>query len=428
MAIFSLLFVGCDSSSDSSVEPTIEFKIGDIPSQTIEFEGQFTNITLSDFIENGVGEISWSVEGSEKIDVAFNAQVASFTRVDPLWFGSEDITFKAIDSEDNEVSTTTTFTVKERESRTYIINGSGDFGSFSIIKDQSINNGVESVGKWPNDLVLNSDKLYVVNSGNSDIRIYSEGDLTPLGAVMVSEGSNPMNCEIFGNKLYVTSLYGTSVEVYNLDNNSLITNIPLNGGSNGADVVAKNGNYLYVNRNNYSFGKATYDNEVILKVDTTTDMVVDSVEVGVNVASLIFDNSGKLHAVCGGNYGDIKGEINIIDVDDMSVVHKINFDFQINCSAIDEDGYIYTAKTDYDEDWNPESAILKYNPTTYEIINGDDNPIYSTESGIMDIDFDIYTEKLYVPLFHNNSVKVFKDDTEVESYTTGEGPLQILCR
>ncbi|PID29277.1 MAG: hypothetical protein CR982_03295, partial [Candidatus Cloacimonadota bacterium] len=58
------------------------------------------------------------------------------------------------------------------EGKVYLINGLGDFGTFSTIVDGVIENDVQNVGKSPNDIQINDGKVYVVNSGNSDVRYY----------------------------------------------------------------------------------------------------------------------------------------------------------------------------------------------------------------------------------------------------------------
>jgi hypothetical protein len=318
----------------------------------------------------------------------------------------------------------------------FVVNDSGEFGTISVIDNGEISNDVVNVGKVPNDAKVVDDRLYVLSAGTSDIRIYDISDLSEIGAITLTEGLNPEKMEINGDKIYVSYLFSSDIEIYSLSTGEKTGSIPLDGGMSGADIMIRKDSLLYVNRNNYSFGKGSYEDEMILKVNMKTDEVIDSVLVGVNIGAMTIVSDTLIHVLCGGNYGDINGEIRVINLkgglyhDSMELLEgddeKFEFDFQINHLVKGKYGYIYTAKTDYDEAWNPESALMKYNPYSMEMINDADNPIFTTDSGILGMHYS--NELIYLPLFNSNSLIVFKDDAKIEEYTTGVGPKLVVSK
>ncbi|MBN1968501.1 MAG: hypothetical protein JXR48_13920 [Candidatus Delongbacteria bacterium] len=311
-----------------------------------------------------------------------------------------------------------------------LINSGGDFGTISTITDDEITNDVQSVGRWANDALSFENRIYVVNSGTSDIRVYNKESLDPIGAIQLDEGINPMCAAIVNGKIYVTSLFGTGVEVYSISDFSYISTITYPAEvSNGADAIIAKDDYVYVNLNNYYFDanwNSTYDNETIIKIDSSNDTIIGDVEVGVNVGELLFDNEGNLHVLCGGDYADIDGNILKVDVENLTVLDTLSFNFQISCLAKDSYGNIYTAKTDYDLIANSAiSEIYKYIASDMSFINNEQNPIMTTTSGVMDLLF--YNKRLYVPKFDENKISIFdEEDNLIKEVDTGNGPSKLL--
>lgn len=91
------------------------------------------------------------------------------------------------------------------------------------------------------------------------------------------------------SKAYVSDLYASSLQIVDLNSNSITGSIPCMSGTeemamlyNRAFVTCSNSDYCYV-------------------INTTNDVITDSIPVGKNATSLVIDRYSKLWVLSGGN-------------------------------------------------------------------------------------------------------------------------------
>ncbi|MBN1968497.1 MAG: hypothetical protein JXR48_13900 [Candidatus Delongbacteria bacterium] len=308
----------------------------------------------------------------------------------------------------------------------FVVNAGDNFATISTVHGEEVKNNIQTTCKYPTSVSIVYPSVCLVDRDSSKIMFYDNKNFTINRIINLPEGIFPMNVEKVYDKLYVTSIYGTGIDVYRISDNSQvhIATIPYpEEGSCGADQIAVKDNYLYVNRNNYSIEDDTYGIESILKIDTYSDEIKGSIDVGVNVTSMCFDSNGRLHVLCSGNNDDIKGKIVILDVTssyEMNIIETLNFDNQISCLRKDLAGYYYLVETKLDSENNIQNSVLKYNSSTLEIINGSENPVMITDSRIEDLF--IWGETLFVPLYDYNKIQAYKDHSLLYELETGIGP------
>ena len=88
----------------------------------------------------------------------------------------------------------------------YIINGLAETLSVFDIEQQTITNGVLTVGKWPNWIAVRGDRAYVVNSGDHTVQVIALDAMSSVGTIDVGEGANPMQIAFLSDqKAYVTN-------------------------------------------------------------------------------------------------------------------------------------------------------------------------------------------------------------------------------
>jgi len=89
--------------------------VSDIPDQSIDKSGEFSGMTLDNYVfdlDNETDEIVWKYSGNTELSVVIsNDRVATIAVLDPEWSGSEIITFSATDPGGLTASDTATFTV-----------------------------------------------------------------------------------------------------------------------------------------------------------------------------------------------------------------------------------------------------------------------------------------------------------------------------
>jgi len=124
-------------------------KIASIPSQTIDEGCSFTSISLSQYVadvDNHISEISWSASGQSNLQVSIADGIANIGIVDNDWYGTENITFTAIDP-----GNLTAYTVVS-----FIVNPINDAPLVIDIPGQTINEG-EAFASISLDYFVNDD-------------------------------------------------------------------------------------------------------------------------------------------------------------------------------------------------------------------------------------------------------------------------------
>ena len=311
-----------------------------------------------------------------------------------------------------------------------LINGKDDVGTMSVINDQCvIENDVMSLGKWPNHIFELGGIIYVTNSGNNNVQMINASTLQNTGSVELSPLSNPMRAAVSNRKLYVTSMMGQGIDVYDLDNDTLYT-IALDGipMENGTDAIFSNGNLIFAGVKNYSIDydtwETTYNNEHIAVINAVADTVVTFFEAGINIADMLINEENELHVLSKGNSNDIKGFVRVFDL------AAINFDTystvelgsQPGAFAVNSEGMVYVAVSGLNPDWTGYGGIMKYNSIDNQVINGQDDMLYpSASSGILGICIDSY-DRVYAPLFNENRLVILENDAVKTTLTTGNGP------
>ena len=182
-------------------------------------------------------------------------------------------------------------------------------------------------------------------------------------------------------KAYVTQLWDNRIFIVNPKTYKITgyidcPNMSMENGS--TEQMAQKGKYVYVNC-------WSYQNR-ILKIDTTTDRVVDELEVGIQPTSLKLDCNGKLWTVTDGGYegspyGYEAPSLYRIDPDSFTIEKKFSFqkgdapsELMLNGSGdtlywINNDVW----KMDVSANHLPTRPFLAYNDTIYYGLTIDPN-------------------------------------------------------
>ena len=312
----------------------------------------------------------------------------------------------------------------------YLINGIGDVGTLSAIDDGIIYNDFMSLGKYPNSIDFEDGILYVVNSGNSNIQMINAEFNHNVGSIECSPSSNPMISAINNDKVYVTNSYGSGVDIYSFGDSQLRT-LPVEDMSGGTDAILSYGSKIFVAVKNITYDEfwfAHYGIERVIVINTDTDEIEVSFEVGYNISDLLIDNENELHVLCSGNRDDISGKVMVYNLDRPVPlkVNELSLGSEPGCFTMNNDGMVYVAVSGLNPDWTGFGGIMKYNSVTNEVLNSSSNMVYeSTTSGIMGICID-NENKVYVPLFSENKLVVLKSDIIEKTLTTGNGPQGLV--
>jgi DNA-binding beta-propeller fold protein YncE len=212
-------------------------------------------------------------------------------------------------------------------------NGSLSFYSYDSTKmynDLFYSVNGRSLGDVPNAITIKGDKAYIVVNNSGKIEVVDQSSLKSLATI---RGLNsPRNITaINDNKAYVTSLYSDSVTIINLFTNSIQGYINVRRTS---EAIVISGNKAFIS--NWAGGHE------VMVISTLTDVVIDSVDVGVEPESMTRDKYGMIWVLCNGgymrqNYAELIGINSITDkVEKKLVFPSIND--SPSCLTIDGSG------------------------------------------------------------------------------------------
>jgi YVTN family beta-propeller protein len=187
-------------------------------------------------------------------------------------------------------------------------NGSLSFFSYDSLKIYNdLFGGVNGrpLGDVPNSAEILGDKMYIIVNNSGKIEVVRLSDMKSVATI--SGIVSPRNIAfVNSSKAYVTSMYSDSVIVLNLKTSSIAGYINIRRSSESivvADQKAFIGNWV--------------GGHEVMVIDTNTDEVTDSVQVGVEPESMVLDKNNILWVLCNGgwmreNYAELDG-INISD-------------------------------------------------------------------------------------------------------------------
>ncbi len=223
----------------------------------------------------------------------------------------------------------------------YIVNSNDETLSHYDTETEVLENHILQLGQYANQIVVQEDKAYVVNSGIHSIQVINLETETTSGHIQCPNGSNPYWMVIHpnGDKAYVTGLFTNSVYVLDLINNVVSGSIPV--GSTPEGMVLYNDN-LYVMNSSYGSSMGT-----VSVIDINTETVTNTIPVGNNPQFGAIDAFGRLHVVCTGNYGyanpAVWGKIYIINTANYNDITILDIGGSPTKIAIHPNGTTYLA-------------------------------------------------------------------------------------
>ncbi len=219
---------------------------------------------------------------------------------------------------------------------TFIVN-EGAFGSNTgsvsfYSSDSTYSNGNlyqlvngSTLGDIVQSMNIYNRRAFIVVNNSQKVEVVSMENFQNQGTITGFSGPRyilPVN----NSKAYVSDWFANELKIVDLNTLSVTGVIPVGAGP---EQMAQSGNKVYVT-NVGGFGS----DSTVSVVDVTTDMVIKTINVGVNPNSVLVDGYGMLWVLCGGTTGpdftggtpdDIGGKLIKIDPATDAIVTEFSF-------------------------------------------------------------------------------------------------------
>ena len=222
----------------------------------------------------------------------------------------------------------------------------------TVLKDVFLARNGRRLGDTGQDIVVYGSKMYIAVYTESTIEVT---DLDANSIKQIRTEGQPRHMAVDGGKVYVTYSNGY---VARLDTGSLEVEARVRVGRNPEKLVVV-ADRLYV-ANSGGFDHNTpgvgYDNTVSV-VDVASFSEVKKIEVVINPCEVTYDKMGNVYVVSMGDYGAVPNTLQRINTvsDEVSVVEDFNGTYLAVAGEV-----LYTIFSQYDANWNQIISYYSY--------------------------------------------------------------------
>ncbi len=297
--------------------------------------------------------------------------------------------------------------------------GTGYLSGIDLDSSNSVRQGVAGLGRVPNSIIRQGDKVFVLNSNSQDINILQLSDsnlVRSIDTVDVSFGGarSPAYAALAATgDIYISNFDDNSVAILKTSTLTISHIIPNVG--NGPQGVLAHGDKVYVCISGYHNDELIDSSGSVAVISTVSKEVIYHIPVGVNPQFLIEDNSGIVHVVCTGTYGDDNGEIYKFSARADTITQVINIGGYPGDIAI-SGSFAYLAN------WGDANNgfLYRYEITTGRILNSPSSPILvSTGASRIVARAD---GSIFVSCWQADKVDEVVGTTRRRSWSAGDGP------
>lgn len=280
------------------------------------------------------------------------------------------------------------------------------------------------VGRAPNDIAVQGERLLVVNSLDNELQIVDLTTGVSIGCVPLGAGANPWDVELdpaAPDRAWVTTwLSGELLEV-DLTAGRVVRRRELAPGAEGLLVETER---ITVTLTAFQGPEGVYGQGEVVTLDKTTLAERSRVAVPTNPQHVLRAADGTLHVTCTGNYGNPpparRGRIVRIEPDGGTVRDTLELGGAPVRAVLAANGVVYLPSFG--------GGILAYDPVGFTVVRGAANPIAPELSFAAAA---AHGDRLYAASFEDDAmVAVDLDGGEiVDALLLGlDGPIALAVR
>lgn len=317
--------------------------------------------------------------------------------------------FGFLGCEDNSTNTTVAPVTAKA---VYVLNVIGTTVSVIDLETNTVTNDLGTLGLYPNQVLYHGGKVYVVNSGSSNIQIFDpENNFAESTPIDLGTGKGPMNMVFYDDDIaFVACSYTNQVLKVNVTNGTVLATIDAGVGTTG--ICIANGKVYAANTaydgSTYSYGQGT-----VTVIDPVNATVTTTIDVGTNPQAVMEAPDGKVHVVCTGDWFSVFGTIYVIDPSTNTVSTTYDVGGTPGSISIDADNNLA-----YLGVWG--AGCIVYNTTTGDTLYGPNTMFYGMGgSGVV-----VSPEgNVFISNWNDDQVaEVGSDGTVMETFNVGDSP------
>lgn len=336
-------------------------------------------------------------------------------------------------------STISAADLAQAERFAYIVNNLGQTLSKVNLTTNQVVNDIEALGEAPNQVVIQGDHVYVVNSLDHTVQIIDLTTENTTGYIIIGEPRNPFHMAFVNSQYaYVTNLMTNSISKVDVISKTVVGEYGVGLAPEGLVVV---GDKLYVCCTGFQFyayrsmtgrdwvfdvthkendaGAYSYITGKVYVFDLSSEMVTDSISVGMNPQYLDLDPGGELNVMCTGDYWSVFGQIYRIDTNTDTVIDSISTGGSPTVISIGTDGVGYLAAGG----WNPNPGeVYTFDSHADTMIRGSADPI-TTGCGVISVTA-LHPSQVLACSFDADDINRLKrNGNPLNQYLVGDGPI-----
>ena len=302
-----------------------------------------------------------------------------------------------------------------------------------------VTNNILWLGESPNQIVIQGDFAYVVNSLDHDIQIIDLETETTVDWIDIWEPHNPFHMAFVDTQYaYVTNLMTNTISKVDVISRTVVGEYAVGQTPEGLMVV---GNKLYVCCTGFQWSKYknitgrdwvfdpthqknafkaySYIPGKVYVFDLQNKTVVDSIAVGINPQYLDLDPGGELNVMCTGDYSSVTGQIYRIDPNTDTVIDSIATGGSPGVISIGTDGVGFLAAGG----WYPDPGkVYTFDSYADTMIRGSDDPIH-TDCGVIAVTALFPSQVLTCNFDADDISRLNSNGILINKYLVGDGPI-----
>jgi YVTN family beta-propeller protein len=270
---------------------------------------------------------------------------------------------------------------------------------------------------YPNQIVVRDTLAYVIASGTDEIQVINLNSESTAGWINFDPYSNPYWMAFWNDQyLYVTQMLDNSLAKIDVTTRQIVKTVIVGQSPEG---ILMYGGRAYIAITAYDFSTWSWGQGKVAVYDPEIDTVVAEILVGKNPQFLDFDNQGRIHVACTGDYWTITGMSYIIDPITNSVIDSIDLGGQPGQISITQDNIAFLAAGG----WMEDGEVYTYHAVSGEIYHSSSNPIHVDSGSIALVTFQDSTA--FVGCFGDKLFQLDRTGTKLNTYLTGDGPAHL---